>query len=345
MTKATGVRAKVIMKTVIHKIMEQVDGFLNLIRPYIAPDNDFRYIKLGLLGLIIVAFFMLFYYLRKSNVIKNTIRDNYERTIVHMMNNKSRNNGDFALLRRMREKYMYSGIEKKITFMTPDIWFAFIIILFSVVLVVAIVASSNIVTGLIFAVASVSIVLFIENILAYNNYRRVDKCLLEFLNMLGNYSSQNSEITEIFSYIYNKVDEPLSFALKECVFEAESVGTETALLNLSNKIEHPKFKEIIQNIRIAVKHSTTFRGVVENNNSLIGEYIKLKKEAKQKAIGNFLQFLVCFAMGIFILIFTGYIVETDIVTYIKENTMSQLELFVSILCLIYAGWQIYKISK
>lgn len=86
--------------------------------------------KIGTFVFIVVAFVILFYYLRKTSIISNTLQDTYNDMIYkNMMLNK----GGKKLLKKdgFWEKwiklYTYSRIDKIFTFLTPELWLAIII--------------------------------------------------------------------------------------------------------------------------------------------------------------------------------------------------------------------------
>ena len=305
------------------------------------------YWKIGILVFLAVAIFSFLFYFRKNAIIENLVKKNVDRTILRQKelkkNLKKKEESDFY--RKVRENLAYSGLSGKFKFLTPENWIGILSLLGLIGFLVALFTTKRILTGLVLGALLIIVALFIESILKFDNYRKVDKCMIEFLNLLGNYSSQNTEITDVFEKIYHRVEEPLQSALKECIYESESLGTDKALLNLASKIEHPKFKEIIQNIRISIKHSDTFKEVVENNNQNLSDYIKLKKEAEQLAIGNFVQLSICAVLGAIIVFICGRTLNINIIQFVRETPFAQLMCLVAVLSMGYAAWQVYEVSK
>ena len=87
--------------------------------------------KIGTFAIIVAAFTILFYYLRKTSIISNTLQDTYNDMIYkNMMLNK----GGKQLLKKdgFWEKwiklYTYSRIDKIFTFLTPELWLTIIIV-------------------------------------------------------------------------------------------------------------------------------------------------------------------------------------------------------------------------
>lgn len=320
---------------------------LNSVLKFLEPYATKAYWKYILVAIFAIGVFCILFYLHKNAVISNAIKKRTDKTILRQkeLRKNIRRKEERKFDRKLREKLIYSGLSRKLPFITPENWVALLMILFFAVFVITLSISKHLITSMLIGVIAVTIALFAESLMAFSNYRKTDKCMVEFLNLLGNYSSQNTEITSVLEKIYKRVDDPLQTALKECIYESESLGVDKALVNLASKIEHPKFKEIVQNIRISIKHSSTFRGVVENNNQNLADYIKLKKETEQLAVGNFIQLVICAIIGVFIVYFCGKVVNLNLLQYIKEHTMAQIECFVAVTALIYAGWQVYSSSR
>lgn len=111
--------------------------------------------------------------------------------------------------------------------------------------------------------------------------RSVDHNLLKFLDFLGNYSITAGEITGIFHQVSKYVEEPLKSALDECCSEAQITGdTGLALLSMAEKIEHPKFKELVRNMEISIRYCADFTTLVNSSKRSVREYLRTGEERK-----------------------------------------------------------------
>lgn len=321
--------------------------FINSILEKLEPIATTIYWKIGIILFLAISIFSFLYYFHKNAIVENIIKKNIDKTILRQKelkrNLRKKEESDFY--RKIRERLAYSGLSRKIKILTPENWIVFLSLLFLGGFLLVLLVTKKLLLGLAAGILAIIAMLFVESLLALDNYRRTDKSMIEFLNLLGNYSSQNTEITDVFEKIYHRIEEPLQSALRECIYESESIGTDKALLNLADKIEHPKFKEIIQNIRISIKHSDTFREVVENNNQNLSDYIKLKKETEQLAVGNFVQLAICAMLGAVIVYICGRTLNLNIIQYIRENIFAQLMCLIAFMSLSYAAWQVYEVSK
>lgn len=332
------------------KIADLINVKLNKFGSLVAPDGNFTIYKYVVGGLFVIAFFLITYHLGRNNVIKQAYQSSVEKLIKNKINNakdikKIRAKKENPIATYFNNKFVYSRIDKYIKFMTPGLWFGFIAAVFFITLVVLLALKADFIVAFAFAILAGFIPFIIELIMAHSNYKKIDKQLIEFLNMLGNFSSQNTEITEVLSHVYPRMEEPLSSILEESIYEAENLGTETAMINLSRKIEHPKFKEIIQNLRVAQKYSASFKAVVDNNNASLLDYIRQKKERDHLATFNMITLILVIIIAIAIFYVLGGMIDVDIFTYLFTNTNGQIALAIAFACVGFFVWKIYTIDK
>ena len=248
----------------------------------ITKENIFW--KIGIFLAFIIAFTLLFYYLRKSRIITNTMQNTYnELTKKNLLLSK---NGKKLLKRdglwtKWLNLYTYSRIDKIFTFLTPELWLAAVIVFGSFIFLISLLFIKDLFLNVLLGFIASGLLFFFEMMLSFNNYQKVDKDLIQFLNMLGSYSLSTQEVTSVFRRVARFVDDPLKTVMIECYEEARTSGKpDEALRNMANKIEHPQFKEIIKNLEIAMKYSGDFTTVVKSNRQIIQNYMAAKQEKK-----------------------------------------------------------------
>ncbi len=338
------------IKNFFEKIIIAFDDILAKFGSVVAPGGDFKIYRYVVAGILFLGFSLLFIFIRKNNIIKKTYRSSYEKLLLLKLESekdikKIKAKNINPITTAFNNKFIYSRLDKYIKFMTPELWLGFLFIVFGVVLIVLLAFRVNILTALLISFLAAFIPYLIEMLMAHSNYKKVDKQLIEFLNMLGNYSGQNTEITDILSHVYTKMEEPLASAIKECVYESESIGIEQAMTNLSNKIEHPKFKEIIQNLRVAQKYSASFKVVVENNNTALVDYIRQKKERDHLATFNTITLMICIVIAIAIFYVLGEMINQDVFAYLIGTPSGQIAVAIALGCIGFFAWKIYTIDK
>lgn len=126
--------------------------------------------------------------------------------------------------------------------------------------------------------------------------RSVNDNLLKFLDFLGSYSITAGEITGIFHQVSRYVEEPMQSVLEECYYEAQTTGdTCLALLSMAEKIEHPKFKELVRNMEISLRYCADFTALVNSSKRSVREYLRLGAERRgmlREAVVNMALLLV-----------------------------------------------------
>ncbi len=175
------------------------------------------------------------------------------------------------------------------------------------------------------------------------NKRNVNGDVIMFLNLLGNYSTGNTEATSVFMQIAPKMNEPLRSCLVECVAESQE-NSMKALKNLQNKVESRKFHEIIKSIMIAQRYSGSFSAVVVQNRSTIQSFIKSQKERKELAMQNSINMAVCFVALIGILMVLSQLVGQNILALLVTTTLGNVVLFIAIACVIYFIVKVIEVS-
>ena len=183
-------------------------------------------------------------------------------------------------------------------------------------------------------------------IMRIRNRSSVSDDLVNFLNLLGNYSTGNTELTSVFMQIAPKVNEPLSSCLIECVAETQNMERkiEYALENLSNKIEHKKFREIIKSLYIAQKYSSNFNDTVNHNRRVIGEFTRMKKEQQSLVKQNTISMITCVIILIGILFVLGMMLGINIFQTMINSVIGIVVIVVGIICMLYFFKKLVEVS-
>ncbi len=309
-------------------------------------------IRLSLAGFLFVAFFLL--------VINRTFKSVYEKVTgyIDKLNHFGRTHirgkryvQDFVPLkftRMLDETYKYSRIYK-----TPlGKWFTTSMALFTATSLVSVV--TGIVTVVIFKdfsflyliPAIFGTVYLILYIMRVSNGHKVTEQLVVFLNLLGNFSTTNTEVISVFAQTAKHVSEPLSSCLFECVAEASGdISPERALINLSNKIEPMKFKEIIKSIIIAQRYSDSFSQTVNGAREALNGHIRQIKDKRAVVMTNLFALLACFVGLIGAALLSAKLLDIDIIYQITHTFSGGVVAVTAIAVLLFFGTQIIGAYK
>ncbi len=265
--------------------------------------------KILIFCLLFLAFALLFAWMRRESIIHNILRRAYEsleeaaekrtednrQSILLLKRNKGR-------LYRLEQRLLYSGLTKKIPFLSPEIYIVGNMLVALAVYVLIGVLSGNFWLGIPGAVLVVVVIYILQNLLIMKNYNATDEGMLKFLDFLGNYSLTSGEVTAVLSQISGYLEEPLKGVLEECYYEAQMTGdTSIALLSMAEKIQHPKFKELVRNLEISMRYSADFTVLVSQSRRSVREYMRMRQERKALASEAWVSIIILGAMTVVIL--------------------------------------------
>ncbi len=357
------------MKEIISELLYRIDYLIDIMLSYLAPNNNYIYLKCGIAVSFSIGFFCILYYLRRNRIIENSLRNGYEQLLKKKLGLKSKKvkpkesekenrlemlrnldqQGDTKkraqFLESFEEQFVYSRLDSKIPFLTADIWLAFIVFIFLLAIVVFSTLTKDFLITMVLSLIVALIPLLIEGGMAYMNYRAVDKEIIQFLNLLGNYSATSGEITTVFKAIKNKLSNPLRSAIEDAIYDTDAYGADIALVRLANKIEHPKFKLIIHDMRVSLKYSSNFKIVVENNRTSITDYKNYTRQRDNLAMYDVITLLFITGMSAFVLKLVGEILEMNMMDYLLHTRQGNISLFIDAGVYLFFIVMIFKIKK
>lgn len=236
--------------------------------------DRFVWVMRILLGAELLAIFIsMFWWIRRNSLVHNVV--------LRVQKNWSRQGG---LIQKVDKMLLYSGLYHKWSFLTTERWILFQVFVVSGVALGVLIWGVAVWKGMLTLAGFFAIQYILINIMMAGNYKRVEEDLLKFLDFLGNYSITSGEISSILYQISGYLEEPLRGALRECYYEAQTFGdTSAALVSMSNKIQHPKFKEVIRNIEVTMRYSADFTILVNQSRRAVREHMKLRQERKALA--------------------------------------------------------------
>lgn len=205
------------------------------------------------------------------------------------------------ILSKPEKRYVYSRLGAK-TGLSFEIWFVLKIITAVLLYGSLIFFTQHGYAGLLGAVLYIVILGMVENLLAYRNYKIVENNLLQFTNLLSNFSIASGEITGIFHRVAPYLPNPLSSVLEECYYDAQTCGdTSAAMYAMLEKIEHPLFKELILNLEVCVNYTANFSIILSNSRKIIRDTRRESRERRALARENLME-MVIVTIGLFVAI-------------------------------------------
>lgn len=257
---------------------------------------------------LLLSFSFLFRWIQKESIIHNVIHKAYENLEQAAEKRIADNRTGMLLLRkrkglvyRFEKKLLYSGMTRRFPHLTPELWIALHLVICTLIYTSATVWIGTWWIGLFLIILFEGSVSLLQNLLISQNYNAVDEELLKFLDFLGNYSITSGEVTQILKQISPYLNEPLKTVLEECYYEAQTSGdTALALLSMGEKIQHPKFKELVRNMEISMRYSADFTILVSQSRKAIREHMRMRQEQKALAGEAWVNILILAAMTVVI---------------------------------------------
>lgn len=140
---------------------------------------------------------------------------------------------------------------------------------------------------------------FYVNLIRGNKRRQTEKELLPFLNIVDNFSKSEQDLFQIFELATPYLKEPIRSALSECGKHAAATGNRRAAIrDLIYRIEHPKFREMVQNLEICSRNEANYARVMGDMRESLSAYMSNRKEEDGILREGQVQILVIACMGI-----------------------------------------------
>lgn len=258
---------------------------------------------------LFLSFFLLFWWIRKESIIHNVIHKAYENLEQAAKRRTADNRKSTLLLRKrnglvyhLEKQLLYSGMTRRFQSLTPELWIVLHLIICALLYAVVTIWIGSWWIGFVFLVLFEGSVSFLQNLLISHNYNAVDRELLKFLDFLGNYSITSGEVTQILNQVSPYLEEPLKTVLEECYYEAQTSGDAgLALLSMGEKVQHPKFKELVRNMEISMRYSADFTILVNQSRKSVREHMRMRQEQKALAGEAWVNILILGAMTLVIL--------------------------------------------
>ena len=210
--------------------------------------------------------------------------------------------GKRTFWQRMEQRLLYSGLTGRFSFLTPELWILGNLTGGVTVYFLALLLGAAWHRALLAAGGLWLLVHAVLNRRMSRNYNATDENLMKFLDFLGNYSITSGEITAVLGQVSPYVGEPLRGVLDACYYEAQTSGdTGIALLAMAEKLEHPKFRELVRNLEVSLRYSADLKVLVSQSRRSLREYARMRQERKSLIREAWINILILGAMTAVIL--------------------------------------------
>ena len=245
---------------------------------------------------------------------------------------------------RLEQELNYSGWKRRFPFLTAEVWLAGNLIL-GVLLFLLLGSGFGWKYGVVGICIGYGTEYLILCICKADAFQKVNSNLIKFLDFLGNYSITAGELTSIFGQISKYLDEPLRTALDECSNEARVSGDSSlALLAMAEKIEHPKFKELVRNMEISIRYSADFTTLVNSSRKNVREYLRTGEERRGLVREALINMLLLLAMSVITLFIVDGLIEISVWMLLWNTWPGRIALGVVVFILLLFAGKIYGLN-
>lgn len=312
-----------------------------------------------LLGLGVCALFFFSYslicYVQKKNLIALGFRKLCKYTTAH----EAIRTNDFVeayqrqgatetkgLLNKLDRKILQSGVKNKYKKMNAELLLLLTSVVgLSIALIISGIFRSVIlfILSLVVVFALVYLWLDIKCIIAYHNE---EKNLIVFMDLVHSYSASSDDIIQILDYTSHHMTEPLRSKIAECCTQARITGdTSGALQDLSLKIGHEKFYEVIANLEIGSKYRANYTELIDSLRDDMRAYLRGREEDKARASSARIMWLVLFGLGFAMLKMMNGFGEASIFTILATTLIGNIIIGYFIVLAVILAIQIVKSLK
>ena len=253
---------------------------------------------------------------------------------------------NMGLLYRLDLVLYQSGISKNLPWMVSEIFF-----LMSVFMTTACFTAVLILSGkMLYALCTGILFVFIEymtvTLLMAHNTKRIEEDIINFANLLDNYSKTSDDIVSIMENTWLYLGEPLRSSVRNCCAECRTSGdTVAAFKRLELSVRHPKFSELVRNLELCSRYNADYSSVIRKNRELIENYLAQKQIRKQMANNSRLNILILYAgAGVVIKLLEG-IGENGIFKMLTGSLTGNIILIITFAVILYSAKKMLTLTK
>lgn len=305
---------------------------------------------------LIIALFTLCYstirYLIDYRVIRDTLTRAYtrlseiEKLRLQASKQKRLVYGDTeekGIVDKMDRLITYSGIQQHIKFVNTEVLLVSWILVSTLAIIITELTLDNIMYGILVAIGYIFCTYVLLVALASQQYNKIHHSVIEFVNLIENFSATNNDLISIFERACIYIDNPLRHHIYDCVITARTSGDrDYALRKLQDSIQNDYFKELIRTLRISATFESNYSEIIRDGKEALQNNLKYESEKQSIRKNGRIEMLVLAAVG-FMCIFmsssisgltlTELLLETGIIGYILTVYM-----VICALTVVYVGF-------
>lgn len=208
------------------------------------------------------------------------------------------------LIQRWDQAYSQSMIQYRFPALNTELFSGILVIAGSVAGICGLCLCRNspglgVLVGLAFFGVTLAVGVCLVHLLRRSKWKQTEKELMPFLNIVDNFSKSEQDLFQIFELAVPYLKGPIKSAIGECSQYAASTGNRMeAIRDLLYRVEHPKFREIVQNLEICSKNDGNYGAIMQDMREGLSSYLSNRKEEAGIWKQGQIQMIVILCLGI-----------------------------------------------
>ena len=243
-----------------------------------------------------------------------------------------------GFLTKVERELYYSGIKIWLPKMTAELFVAVNIAMVAFVSMVGSFAGGSMV-GIFAAILCVTTEYLVFSRLKVRNLKRTSENLMKLLDFLGNYSVTSGEVAGILHQVSRYMENPLKEVLETCYYEAQTTGdSRRALLQMAERVEHLKFKELVHNMEVSLRYCADFSALVSASRRSLLEFLRSAGERKTMLREALISMGLLLGMSFVILIIVGSLVQMSPIQLLVDTVPGNVGIVIlAVIAFLFAG--------
>lgn len=231
-------------------------------------------------------------------------------------------------LGRLDEELAYSGIKEKFSWLTTELYVIIVMLTATLVMTVTVVVS-GLWQGIMTACLVVSAFKLVITLISNARDRKTETQLLQFMNIIDNFSKTSDDLVEILEKASRYIDDPLGGQIYDAVQEARNTGDSMmALQDLQNNVKNKHFKILIRNLETSSRFENNYSDIIEDCRNIFHDYIRAQKEKRSLRMNGVMEILIMVAVGILSVVMVGQMTEEgNVIKILLNNGTAGIVLF------------------
>ena len=174
---------------------------------------------------------------------------------------------------------------------------------------------------------------------------QTEKELVPFLNIVDNFSKTEKDLFQIFELSIPYLQDPVKTALAECGKHASATGNRMeAIRDLLYRIDHPKFREIVQSLEICSRNEANYGQILGDMRDGLAAYMSNRKEETAILREGQIQIGVIVCLGIPMVAMLSVVTQVPL-RDLTSNLFGRFVIGYWIVLILLILWQMFFPSK